>query len=68
MSDGGKKKPFGTSFLNLAISLFFGVILLTLTFEMLKQIWWLLALIGLGVATVAALRWFYARKKRWDDH
>lgn len=67
MSDDGKKKPFGASFLNLAMSLFFGVILLTLALELAKQIWWLLALIALGAATVAVLRWIHVRKKRWDE-
>lgn len=67
MSDDGKKKPFGASFLSLAMSLFIGVILLTLALELAKQIWWLLALIALGAATVAAARWVHVRKKRWDE-
>lgn len=67
MSDDGKKRPFGASFLSLAMSLFFGVILLILAVELAKQIWWLLALLALGAATVAVLRWMYLRKKRWDE-
>lgn len=68
MSDDGKRKPFGTSFLSLAWSLFIGMILLVLAVELAKQIWWLLALIGLGVAAIAVLRWISVRKKRWEDH
>ncbi len=67
MSDGGKKKPFAGSFLNLAFSLFIGVILLTLAWELAKQIWWLLALIGLTAIVVAVARWVHMQRKRWDD-
>ncbi|MGO2140779.1 MAG: hypothetical protein ACTH30_10215 [Leucobacter sp.] len=43
------------------------MILLILAVELAKQIWWLLALLALGAATVAVLRWMYLRKKRWDE-
>ncbi|MGD9675407.1 MAG: hypothetical protein AB7V19_01810 [Candidatus Bipolaricaulia bacterium] len=67
MSDDGKKKPFAVSFLNLAFSLFIGIILLTLAWELAKQIWWLLLLIGLAAIAAAVARWVHVQRKRWDD-
>lgn len=67
MSEDGKKRPFAASFMNLALSLFFGVILLVLAVEMAKKIWWLLLLIAIGAATLTVLRYVYERKKRWDQ-
>lgn len=67
MSDDGKRKPFGESFLSLAWSLFCGTILLILAMELAKQIWWLLALIAITAAVIAVLRWIAVRRKRWDD-
>lgn len=66
MSDGGGKTPFGGTFVNLALSLFIGVVLLVLAVELAKQIWWLLALLGVGVMVAVVLRWIIRQKKRWD--
>lgn len=66
MSDGGGKTPFGGSFVNLARSLFIGVVLLVLAVELAKQIWWLLALLTIGVMVTVVLRWIIRQKKRWD--
>lgn len=66
MSDGGGKTPFGGSFVNLALSLFIGVVLLVLAVELAKQIWWLLALLTIGVMVTVVLRWIIRQKKRWD--
>jgi len=66
MSDGGGKTPFGGSFVNLALSLFIGVVLLVLAVELAKQIWWLLALLAIGVMVTVVLRWMIRQKKRWD--
>lgn len=66
MQGSGGKKPFGASFVSLAMSLFFGVILLVLAVELAKQIWWLLALIVIGVMVVTVVRWVIRQKKRWD--
>lgn len=65
MLGDGKKKPFGESFVSLALKLFFGTILLVLAVELAKQIWWLLVLIGLAIVIVSVLRWLVVRKKRW---
>lgn len=66
MSDGGGKMPFGGSFVSLALSLFIGVVLLVLAVELAKQIWWLLALLAIGVMVAVVLRWIIRQKKRWD--
>lgn len=66
MSDSGGKTPFGGSFVNLALSLFIGVVLLVLAVELAKQIWWLLALLAIGVMVTVVLRWIIRQKKRWD--
>ena len=66
MSESGGKRPFGASFLSLATSLFFGVILLVLAVELAKQIWWLLALIAIGVIVATDVHWVIRQKKRWD--
>lgn len=66
MQGGGGKTPFGGSFVNLALSLFIGVVLLVLAVELAKQIWWLLALLGIGVIVVIVWRWILRQKKRWD--
>lgn len=65
MSDDGKRKPFGASFVNLAMSLFFGIILLVLAVEMAKKIWWLLVLIAIGTIVVVVLRYLRERTRRW---
>ncbi|MCS4275136.1 phosphatidylglycerophosphate synthase [Mycetocola sp. BIGb0189] len=67
MSGGGGQKPFGASFLSLTASLFFGVVLLILTVELAKQIWWLFALLAVAAAIVTGLRWVYRQKRRWND-
>lgn len=66
MSDGGGKTPFGGNFVNLALSLFIGVVLLVLAVELAKQIWWLLALLTIGAIVGIAWRWILRQKKRWD--
>lgn len=65
MLGDGKKRPFGESFVSLALKLFFGMILLVLAVELAKKIWWLLALIGLVIVIASVVRWIAARKKRW---
>lgn len=65
MLGDGKKRPFGGSFVSLALKLFFGMILLVLAVELAKQIWWLLVLIGVTIIVIAVVRWIAIRKKRW---
>lgn len=65
MLGDGKKRPFGESFVSLALKLFFGMILLVLAVELAKQIWWLLVLIGVTIIVIAVVRWIAIRKKRW---
>ncbi len=59
------RRPSG-SFVSLALSLFIGVVLRVLAVELAKQIWWLLALLAIGVMVTVVLRWMIRQKKRWD--
>lgn len=66
MSDGGSPKSFAARFWSLCLYLFGGVILLMLTIELAKQIWWVFVVLGLVISAVAALRWWWKRRSGWD--
>lgn len=63
MSDGGSPKSLAARFWRMCLYLFGGVILLSLTIELIKQIWWVLfigVLVALGIIVLRA--WYRSRQ------
>lgn len=65
-SESGKPKPLMKKLWHLSLSLFAVVLLLTVTWELAKQIWWVFLIIGLLAAALAAARWWWRRRQYWD--
>lgn len=66
MSDGGNPKSLAAKFWRMCLYLFGGVILLTLTLELLKQIWWVILIVVLIVLVIIGLRLWYRSKNSLD--
>lgn len=66
MSNDGNPKSLAAKFWTMCLYLFGGVILLTLTIELIKQIWWVLLIGVLVVLGIIVLRAWYRSRQGLD--
>lgn len=65
MPDDSGPRSIAEKFWRTCLLLFGGVILLALTIELIKSIWWILALIALTVVIIGGLLWWWRRRNTW---
>lgn len=61
MSDSGGMRSFVARFWRSCLYLFGGVVLLIWTMNLICQYWWAIAVVGVGGAVMAGVRWYLRR-------
>ncbi len=66
MANDGKPSSWTTRLFRGSVYLFGAVILLHLSLALIREIWWLLAIVALIVIAVAILRWWHRMRGPWS--